>query len=129
MTTVECFYNEKTKEFLLRVNGHAGYNPGNDIVCSACSILTFTVWQAVHDLEDEKLLKNIVSFKNDGYMSIKAELININTSLNVLRGIVRGFEMLADEHPENVEVIGIDSIDNVCITKENTSDFYSVIKE
>lgn len=129
MTKVECFYNEKTKRFLLRVYGHAGYNKGNDIVCSACSILTFTVWQAIADLEDESLLKNVTSFKDDGYMSIEAELSDINTSLNVLRGIIRGFEMLENEYPENVELIGTDSIDNICRTKEKRQNFYSVIKE
>lgn len=129
MTKVECFYNEKTKRFLLRVYGHAGYNRGNDIVCSACSILTFTVWQAIADLEDENLLKSVASFKKDGYMSIEAELLNVNISLNVLRGIIRGFEMLESEYPDNVELIGTDSMDNICRTKEKRYKFYSVIKE
>ncbi len=126
MTTVECFYNEKTKQFLLRVYGHAGFNKSNDIVCSACSILTFTAWQAIEDLKDESLLKNIISFKNDGYMSIEAELVDVNTSLNVLRGIIRGYELLEDKYPDNVQVIGIDSVDNVC--RKQRQNFYSVMK-
>ena len=127
MTTVECFYNEKTKQFLLRVYGHAGYNKVNDIVCSACSILTFTVWQAIADLENENLLKNVTSKKGIGYMNIEAEFIDVNISLNVLRGIIKGFELLEGKYPDNVQVMGIDSIDNVAENKKQN--FYSVIKK
>lgn len=126
MTTIECFYNEKTKQFILRVYGHARFNRENDIVCSACSMLTFTVWQAIVDLEDENLLKNVKSTKSEGYMNIEAEFIDVNTSLNVLRGIIKGFEMLENEYPNNVQVTGIESIDNVC--RKERQNFYSVIK-
>lgn len=128
MTTVECFYNEKTKQFILRVYGHAGYNKENDIVCSACSMLTFTAWQAIVDLEDESLLKNVKSSKSEGYMNIEAEFIDVNTSLNVLRGIIKGYEMLECKYPKNVQLMGIDSVDNVCRNKKQNL-FYSVIKK
>ena len=125
MTTVECFYNEKTKQFILRVYGHAGYNKENDIVCSACSMLTFTAWQAIADLEEENLLKNVKSSKSEGYMNIEAEFIDVNTSLNEINS---GYEMLECKYPKNVQVMGIDSVDNVCRNKKQNN-FYSVIKK
>ena len=35
-----------------QMNGHAGYNPGNDIVCSAISALTCTLLESLRSLTD-----------------------------------------------------------------------------
>lgn len=43
---------KERNEYQLDIIGHAGYNPGNDIVCSAVSILATTLVQKMQELED-----------------------------------------------------------------------------
>lgn len=45
----EVLVNVKDNDYKISVKGHAGYNPGNDIVCSAISCLTFAMAQHVID--------------------------------------------------------------------------------
>lgn len=42
---------KERNEYQLDIIGHAGYNPGNDIVCSAVSILATTLAQKMQELE------------------------------------------------------------------------------
>ena len=52
------FEKEEGKFISLRVDGHAGQaEPGKDIVCSAASILVYTVAQTIMQMHKQKWLK------------------------------------------------------------------------
>lgn len=43
----------------LSVQGHAGYNPGNDIVCAAVSALVQTFEQSARDLTTDTIISSM----------------------------------------------------------------------
>lgn len=93
----EITYIEDTYDFTLEVKGHAGYAEyGNDIVCSAISVLTQTLVAHMDDVADDyeaKIDPGYVKLWALGKESIKAAQV-----------IVKGFELLADNFPDHVDL-------------------------
>ena len=89
--------------FRLKINGHAGYaDPGSDIVCSAVSMLMYTVAQLVEDSAD-KLYGQSIKI-SDGYADISftsKENFTDEVTLKLL-AICRGFELLQTSYPDYV---------------------------
>lgn len=50
MVTVE-FYKDNQGFTAMELKGHAGYNPGNDIVCAGISALAFTLIGALKSID------------------------------------------------------------------------------
>ena len=94
-------YDIKSNRYCINVNGHAGYNPGNDIVCSACSMLTLTLAETIrarkykHKYDIASGSTRITVYSNN----------DNNTSIESMFDMaIRGYKMLAREYPNNVRL-------------------------
>ena len=105
----EITFKEDSNEFIITVKGHAGFNPGYDIVCSAVSILTTTLVQCLMDIENERII-NITEHSikcGDVYIKLstmKSEREATNRLITVLDTIKTGFELLQSHYPNNVRL-------------------------
>lgn len=86
----------------IRAEGHAGYNPGNDIVCAAISALMQTLYAAMDSVchaeaaekhSDGKML--VVAYKGG------ARKREIET---LFRGILCGLTLIAEEYADCVRM-------------------------
>lgn len=86
----------------LIADGHAGFNPGNDIVCSAVSALLQTLYAGL----EIKCGAKVVKHQGDGYFEICAEYYDGNRRevQAVFGSIIVGLELIAQGYPENVKV-------------------------
>lgn len=104
MTNVRYSYEGETHR--IEVDGHAGYNPGNDIVCSAVSALTYTLANVLTSM----VSKNIRVRFDNGYAVVSVEPEDTAESRaeieNTISTIMTGYCLLEDQHPNNVKVDG-----------------------
>ena len=111
MITAKVSYRENTKRFRLEIDGHAGQaTHGNDVVCSAVSILSFTASQIIQSMyasgryfpiepTTEFVSGNaIIDAKCYG----EREYEEMRTAMTFLTA---GFALLQNEHPEYVKFI------------------------
>ena len=94
----------KPKTMMVKVTGHAGQaEKGQDIVCSAVSILFYTLAQAVMDsrelLVDEPL---IITNDGDGLVACKPKEGYEGVIQRTYWTILTGFELLAQEYKDYV---------------------------
>lgn len=90
----------------IRIEGHADYNPGLDIVCSAVSMLSFTLMQALRN-EDEDgnmALCDIRYSSGDVHISVTPVDGCCERIMTIIDTITIGFELLSNQYPENVEL-------------------------
>ena len=93
------FYN------ILTVEGHAGSAPkGEDLVCSAASILVHTLRANVENMEKAGIIAKPETEIRDGYAKIKCRAVrgNENTVAAVYQAVCVGFEILADKFPDYI---------------------------
>ena len=85
----------------ITINGHAGYAPqGQDIVCAAISTLAQTLIASIEALTEDAIQYEI----SPGWVEIKYGKLSANAELLIASFFV-GVEMIADEYPDNVEII------------------------
>lgn len=92
--------------FSIDIKGHAGYKPGNDIVCSAASILTQTLAQKLWEMEAEgkliRLSMNVAPIRPGDF---NAEAVPKKQYAEMLEHItdtiLTGFQMLYLSFPDN----------------------------
>ena len=86
----------------IRAEGHAEYNPGNDIVCAAVSALMQTLYAAM-----ESVCHAAAAEKHgDGMMMVVAytEQHNRKEIQTLFRGILCGLELIAEEYADCVKM-------------------------
>lgn len=79
----------------ITMTGHAGYNPGNDIVCAAESILMRTLLEGLEEAStkyDEK----------EAYVEIVAPVNPVN--ILIWDTIKKGYQLLEKKYPQNVKL-------------------------
>lgn len=104
MTDVLIFRNTEGSIVGFEADGHAGYaNPGEDIVCSAISVLTQTAIIALNrvcEIEEHKIEYSI----RDGYLSLKLfdalSRCKRDKASIVLETMLVGLESLEEQYPE-----------------------------
>ena len=91
---------------MCEIKGHAGYNPGNDIVCSAVSALAYTLAGAVNGIRgidqitckdkpgDFLFCVSIKKLSSPIYGKLKTIFLTVYTGIN----------LIAESYPKNVEV-------------------------
>lgn len=106
MTKVEIYNNKN--ELRMCISGHAGYGElnnlpsGCDIVCSAISIISYTVMQRVTDMENEgKTISTEIDYK-PGYVSIFVTVQdNFRKELSwTVETIKTAYKLLSDTYPD-----------------------------
>lgn len=101
------FENDGT-ELTLRIVGHAGQaDIGHDIVCSACSILAYTVAQLVKTADEVGDLKEPPEVKLESGNAI-ISCIPMEDTYSTILGIYMfaevGYKLLAHNFPQFVEL-------------------------
>lgn len=107
MTTIE--YTSDDNKVSIIIDGHADYNPGGeDIVCSALSILTCTLMNALLDLEDRCIIFNYGHTDTDdaGHAEIRYQYLDCDLKevSSVVDTILLGYELLSNTYPDNVQL-------------------------
>lgn len=101
---IEITFNEKNLE--LSVSGHAEHgNKGEDIVCSAVSILFYTLAESLTESK-EMLVQNPHINMEDGNGTISCVpkgIYEANVSL-MYWTVLNGFNLLASEYKNNVSL-------------------------
>jgi uncharacterized protein YsxB (DUF464 family) len=97
-------YEPSVPEFELTVTGHAGYNPGNDIVCAAVSCLT----QSLAAYLDRRDLHAELSECEIGR---GCAIIRVQCDMQAREAMLlfqTGAELLAQTYPEHVrtDIVG-----------------------
>ncbi|MGI5947729.1 MAG: ribosomal-processing cysteine protease Prp [Lachnospiraceae bacterium] len=105
MTTITV---KKIKEvYDIKLEGHANYQPGNDIVCAGVSALTFALAQKAVDMEGEG--KGVVAEKRLEPGNTRITFLPDKETEEewkiALSTIVEGYNLIAAIHPANVKVI------------------------
>lgn len=99
MTKIEAKAGNRKME--LRVEGHSGYSSsGTDIVCSAISILCFTLLNAVMEHRDKPLKMSYQ--QKDGYFFLNFFHCNDEGLKAVFYAVCNGFQMLTEQYPDYV---------------------------
>lgn len=104
MVTVKAW--KEQNEYRLDIAGHAGYNPGNDIVCAAVSILATTLAQQMQELEDIDAFSAMECVLEAGNVHIYARVREGRVwRYDVLFDtVMTGFQLLNNTFPEHVSV-------------------------
>ena len=105
---LKVYFEKDEMELTLRVMGHAGQaNIGNDIVCSACSILAYTVAQLVKNADEVGDLKYPPEIKLDSGDAVISCIPTESTYCTIL-GIFMfaevGYKLLAKNFPQYVDL-------------------------
>ena len=86
----------------IQAAGHAGYNPGNDIVCAAISALMQTLYAAMESVCHAETEER----HSDGRMEVLAykSRDNRKEAEAIFNGILCGLELMAEEYADCVKM-------------------------
>lgn len=106
MVKVEFFTNKESGSITLKLSGHAGQaNKGEDIVCSACSILAYTVAQTIQFMYEEGNLQKKPHLKlqeGDTIIVAKPKKESYTEALHAFFVVQVGYHLLAHNYPQYV---------------------------
>ena len=88
-------------KYTLDVQGHADYDPGHDIVCAACSVLTETYFHAV--LKNVEKIASMYKHPGDCKMVFVTDKEG-TVADTIYQTILSGFKLLSYTYPDNVHV-------------------------
>ena len=101
-------FEQKDNKIILKLDGHAEQaDIGHDIVCSACSILAYTVAQFVTNANTAKDLKSPAEIKmesGDSIISCEPTDDAYETILSMYYFAEVGYALLAHNYPQFVEL-------------------------
>lgn len=113
MLTARIELTDNGDSISLVMKGHAGQNDiGKDIICSASSILAYTLAQNVSDMHTVKKLrkKPTVDMKSGNAKIVcKPKKEYFDEALHTYMVIGRGLELLAHNYPQYVQLESVDS--------------------
>ena len=108
MVKAEFFTNQESGSISLKLTGHAGQaEPGKDIVCSATSILAYTVAQALQFMYEEGGLKKKPHLKleeGDTIIVAKPKEETYAEALHTFFVAQVGYHLLAHNYPQYVSL-------------------------
>lgn len=109
---IRVFFGENIEEksLTMQVKGHAGHGViGSDIVCSAVSILTYTVAQIFKTMEQGDAFKSPAVIRLDrGDGQISALCLDSDGYAEARKAMLfakTGFRLLEAAYPENVTLV------------------------
>lgn len=100
MTSIIC--DNDRGRYTIMIDGHSGYNPGNDIVCASCSILTYTLLNALANMDTEEF--DTKEYDGGFVISVKGTRESWPTVKTTIETIMLGYELLQEQYPANVSV-------------------------
>lgn len=95
----------QTEHIRISIHGHAGYNVGNDIVCSAISCLTCTLMAVLQDCSQDGSIESLAMEAVDGSMT--ADFIAVDTTKwKIIWSVIdQGYSLLEESYPDYVKRI------------------------
>lgn len=103
----KVFYREYYDRYLIVVEGHASFNEkGSDIVCSAVSILVYSLLNMLKDEESDKRLILRREVVRDGYFCVEVEPLDFSKkrTKGIIDTVIMGLSLLNQEYPDNVKL-------------------------
>lgn len=108
MLSVKFEFSEDGKTIILDLNGHAGAAAkGEDIVCSAASILAYTVAQEVKEMQEKGKLKKKPNIRlEDGSATITCKPVKnaFSEALHIFKVAQTGYRLLNANFGEYVQL-------------------------
>ena len=108
MIKVEFSTDKAGGSIILRLTGHAGAGEaGRDLVCSAASILAYTVAQTALFMYEEKALRKKPTIRlepGDAEVVMKPKKASYTEALHTYFVAQVGYSLLAHNYPQYVEV-------------------------
>jgi uncharacterized protein YsxB (DUF464 family) len=107
MTSASVIENDDT--YHVSVTGHAGYNPGNDIVCAAISTLTATLGDFFRRLDYKNDTSNVTCLiytSGEFVLTVKKDYRTEREARAAIDMFLIGMEALASNYPNNVRLEG-----------------------
>lgn len=105
----------RNNDLTLQLTGHADSAPiGQDIVCASASILAYTYAQRAMTMQRNGLLARKAVIKLDegnALVTIRPKQETMADALSTLITIQTGYQLLAKDYPEYINLIG-------CISQE-----------
>ena len=105
---LKASFEKDEMELTLKLTGHAGQAKiGQDIVCSACSILAYTVAQLVKNAEEVGDLESspVINIESgDAFISCVPTKAAYSTILGIYMFAEVGYKLLAHNYPQYVEL-------------------------
>ena len=99
MTKIKWYW--EGDEFGISAEGHAAYNPGNDIVCSAISCLLQTLWAGL----EMYCFTPVEHKQKSGMFALSGSVYGYKERVTTLfNSILFGLEQIAEQYPENVKI-------------------------
>ena len=93
--------------YVLVVDGHANYaEPGQDIVCSAASILVYTLIDTLEQYKTNGIVKDYKAKSKNGRAIITCRPGGGDKAKITYGTIMNGFRLLAEYYPGNVRIVG-----------------------
>ena len=97
----EIKLTQKEDRVRVSIHGHALVNPGNDPVCAALSVLTYTMIGNLDRLEETGKIRDLVVDIDDGHAIVS--FTDAKKKWNGLWEVLSvGYRMLSEEYPKNV---------------------------
>lgn len=95
------------KNLMLKMKGHADFaNKGEDIICSAASILAYTLAQNVRFMESAGVAENVHIILKDGQALVSCKPTGEGETLSCIYDtITTGFALLQCNYPDYVKFI------------------------
>ena len=100
MTSIIC--DNDRGRYTIMIDGHSGYNPGNDIVCASCSILTYTLLNSLANIATEEM--DTKEYDGGFVIGVKGTCDSWTTVKTIIETIMLGFDLLQEQYPANVSV-------------------------
>lgn len=99
-------FMQKNGKYVIDIDGHAGYaNHGKDIVCSAISILCYTLLQCLAEEQSQGNIADLHIDQDDGH--IHAEVIPFPEAREKvgqsIQTILTGLKLLNYQYPQYVQ--------------------------
>lgn len=108
MVKAEFYTNKESGSITLKLTGHAGQaEHGQDIICSACSILAYTVAQALQFMYEEGNLQKKPHIKleeGDTVIVAKPKKEFYTEALHTFFVAQVGYHLLAHNYPQYVSL-------------------------
>lgn len=102
MTHIKWYWEDDG--FGICAEGHAEYNPGNDIVCSAVSALLQTLWAGL----EMYCFTNVEHKQQSGAFELRGKISRFkdheSKATALFNSIVYGLDLISKNYPDHVKI-------------------------
>lgn len=105
---VKAVFKVSSEEISLSMTGHADYNPGNDIVCSAISALAYTLAGTLEHMNKRNLNDfELQHAENDGdFICIVSKMARYTEKIKtIFQTIYIGLKQIENQYPEHINIV------------------------